>query len=86
MFEDVKPSSSVIMEIKRTAIKKPVLSFVTTGGGNPLLGEANDGTVTVRSQKAIRGLSYVNYDLNHFEVLLSDRVIHEIEDFLDFAA
>jgi len=85
MFEDVKPTSSVIMEIKRTIIKKPVLSLVTTGGGNPLLGESNDGTVTVRSQKAIRGLTYINYDLNHFEVLLSDRVINKIEDFLDFA-
>ena len=86
MFEDVKTTSPVIMAIKRTTIKKPVLPFVTTGGGNPLLGEPNDGTVTVRSQKAIRGLSYVNYNLNHFEVLLSNRIIDEIEDFIDFAA
>jgi len=86
MFEDMKTTSPIIIEIKKTLIKKPVLPFVTTAGGNPLLGEANDGTVTVRSQKAIRGLSYVNYDLNHFEVLLSDRIIHEIEDFIDFTA
>lgn len=84
MFEDIKTTSPIIREIKRTPINKPVLSLVTTGGGNPLLGEANDGTVTVRSQKAIRGLNYINYDLNHFEVLLSDRVINEIENFIDF--
>lgn len=84
MFEDIKTTSPIIREIKQTPINKPVLSLVTTGGGNPLLGEANDGTVTVRSQKAIRGLNYINYDLNHFEVLLSNRVVDEIENFIDF--
>lgn len=84
MFEDVKSTSLVIKEIQRTVIKKPVLSLVTTGGGNPLLGEPNDGTVTIRSQKAIKGLNYINYDLNHFEVLLSDRIVNKIQDFFDF--
>jgi hypothetical protein len=43
---------------------------VTNGGGNPLMNEPNDGTVTTQSQRAINA-KFVDVNLNHFEVLLS---------------
>lgn len=82
MFEDVKTTSSVIRELKNMSFNKPIYSIVTTSGGNPLLGEPNDGTITIRSQMAVRGPKYEKISLNHFEVLLSDRVVSKISGFL----
>jgi len=79
MFEDIKPSSKIISELKQMYFSKPIFSFVTTAGGNPLLGEPNDGTVTISSQMAINGLYYEKIPLNHFEILLSDRIINKIK-------
>ncbi len=55
MFEDVKTSSSTIREIRNMTFITPVLSIVTTSGGNPLIGDPNDGTITIQSQMAING-------------------------------
>ena len=82
MFADVKTSSPIVKEIRGTSYTKPVLSIVTTAGGNPLMGEQNDGTVTVNSQLAAHGPIYEHYDLNHFEVLLSDKIVVRIKKFL----
>ncbi len=82
MFSDVKISSPIITDIKNTSYTKPILSIVTTSGGNPLMGEANDGTVTVKSQLAATGPIYEKYNLNHFEVLLSDTIIERIKSFV----
>lgn len=82
MFEDVKTTSSTIRELRRMEFNKPIYSIVTVSGGNPLLGEPNDGTVTVRSQMAVKGPQYDKIALNHFEVLLSDEVVNKISGFL----
>lgn len=83
IFADVKPNSPIIEEVKSTALVKPVLSIITSGGGNPLFREDNDGTVSVDSQMALQGPKYIHYDdLSHFEVLLSERVIKNSIDFL----
>ncbi len=82
MFADVKTSSPIVKEIKGTTYTKPIFSIVTTAGGNPLMGEQNDGTVTVHSQISALGPIYEHYDLNHFEVLLSDKIAIRIKSFL----
>ena len=84
MFADVKTTSPIIKEIKSTKYTKPILSIVTTAGGNPLIGrgEQNDGTVTVSSQLAAIGPIYEKFDLNHFEVLMSDQIIGRIDSFI----
>ena len=82
IFSDIKPNSKVIKGIKKSSYTKPILSIVTSAGGNPLMGEENDGTVTVASQLSAIGPLFEKYDLSHFEVLLSDRVIKRINQFL----
>ena len=81
LFKDVRCSSPVIKSFTGYTSEKPFLQIVTTGGGNPLMGEQNDGTVTIRSQKSI-GVDMVELDLNHFEVLLSDVAINVIKNHL----
>lgn len=82
LFADLKTDSPGIKKVLSTELMKPVTSVVTGGGGNPLFGEKNDGTVSVDSQLALKGPRYLEYDLHHFEVLLSDRVIEDIKEFL----
>lgn len=82
LFKDLKLSSPTIIEIQDTVYAKPILQIVTSGGGNPLFREPNDGTVSVQSQKSIKGIKFKEYNINHFEVLLSDQVVSDIEHFI----
>lgn len=82
LFSDLKTSSPIIKAIQKTKIIKPFIQVVTSGGGNPLFGEPNDGTVSVSSQLALEGPIFLHYELHHFEVLLSDDVVRQITEFL----
>lgn len=64
-------------------IQVPHLFIVTKRGSNPLfLGKKNDGVVSVASQMSIPNSKYVEVDLNHYEVLMSEEVIDVIKGFL----
>lgn len=82
LYKDVTPHSTVIKGLRAAPISVPVLSIVTTGGGMPVFREPNDGVVTVKSQMALTGPTYVKVDLNHFEVMLSQSVRDMTEEFL----
>ena len=74
LFKDIRVTSPVIKSLKGFKISKPYLQIVTTGGGNPLMQEDNDGTVTKQSQLAL-GVQHVELHLNHFEALLSEKTV-----------
>jgi pimeloyl-ACP methyl ester carboxylesterase len=80
LFQEIQTNSAIIKSLKCPEI--PVRSFVTKDGNNPLINEPNDGVVTVKSQLALAGPEYINVNLNHFEVLLSNQVVNDIESFL----
>ena len=82
LFSDLKTSSPIIREIRKTKIHKPFIQVVTSGGGNPLFGEPNDGTVSVSSQIILENIKYLHYELHHFEVLLSHKIVEEIDNFI----
>lgn len=83
MFDDISPNSSYLTSLRATPLGIPVDAFVTHGGRSPLMGEPNDGVVTVASQMAFPGARYHRIDLNHFESLLSSHVVEQISDLLE---
>lgn len=82
LFKDISVTSDIIKYFKLVEQTKPILQLVTTSGGNPLMGEDNDGTVTVRSQKAILGATFKKVPCNHFEVLLNTNTVEYMKKFL----
>jgi pimeloyl-ACP methyl ester carboxylesterase len=82
LYNDIHSNAPVIQEIGRRSCDAPVLSIVTTGGATPLITEPNDGVVSVTSQMALDGPTYIKLPLNHFEVLLADDTLKHLGDFL----
>lgn len=82
LFKDIATSSNIIRYFKTEEQTKPIMQIVTTGGGNPLMGEDNDGTVTMKSQKAINGAIFKMVPFNHFEVLLNINTVEDMKKFL----
>lgn len=83
LLEDIQPFSTTLRDIRNyTGPGCPMLSVVTTGGGSPVMLERNDGVVTVRSQRALKGPKYIERELNHFEVLLDPTTATAITEFL----
>jgi pimeloyl-ACP methyl ester carboxylesterase len=83
LLDDLSPYSANIRTTLARTPPCPIRSFVTVGGALPFLNEANDGVVTVESQRAMTGPEYITVHTNHFEVLLSDDVIALIREFID---
>lgn len=82
LFSDVSLSNRLIQSISAYEVKTPMFSIVTIAGGTPLKNEPNDGVVTIRSQKALTGPTYKEYETNHFEILQCDDAINDIKYFI----
>ena len=78
---DIQPQSPQIRQVK-TDPGVPVLSIVSTEGGFPILGEPNDGTVEIKSQRALSYAKQFDVPANHFEVLLRRATVDAIKGFL----
>lgn len=82
LFKSVSTQNRLIVDLKAAGAVVPTLSLVTTSGNNPLYPTANDGVVTVNSQRALPKANYIEMQCNHFEVLLNDDAIEHIKLFL----
>lgn len=82
LLSDIAPSSKLITTLHALPVNVPVLSLVTTYGHSALMAEPNDGVVTVASQQALTGPTYVPVPKNHFEVLLCPDVANTARSFL----
>jgi pimeloyl-ACP methyl ester carboxylesterase len=82
LFNDIHPTSGPISDMRRKPLSCPVMSLVSTEGNNPFLIEDNDGVVTVASQLALEGPTYVQIPTNHFEMLLHEEATGLINGFL----
>lgn len=78
LLNDIRPSASVIKNLRGITPSCPVHSVVTYGGRMPMIPGENDGVVSVDSQMCLAHPLYYKFDLNHFEVLLSGDVVHLI--------
>lgn len=82
VFHDITPSCEVITKVTSTKLKIPTLSIISIGGSLPTTQESNDSVVTVASQRALPYGKKVEVKANHFEVLMHEKTLALLEDFL----
>lgn len=82
LFRSINTRNRLILDLKATGAVVPTLSLVTTSGNNPLFPTANDGVVTVASQRALPRAKYIQVPYNHFEVLVNEETVDHIKVFL----
>jgi len=86
VISDITPTAPKIELISQLKLHVPTLSIFSTGGSLALSGEPNDSVVTVVSQKALPFGKKAEVKANHFEVLMHEKTVKLIEDFLFEAA
>ena len=79
LFKDIRPTSDFIKDICKIEIKCPWLQVVTTVGDVPWIQGTNDGIVTRSSMMCRDDVEYTEIDRNHYEVVLSKRVVDIIK-------
>jgi pimeloyl-ACP methyl ester carboxylesterase len=83
LMRDIGPNSWVMKQANRIKIQHPWTNIVTVKGQSPFILAANDGVVTITSQRHHRDMELVEVDYNHYEVVLSDHVIELIKQRVD---
>jgi lipoate-protein ligase A len=53
---------------------------VTIKGQSPFMHEPNDGVVTIASMKHHIDMELVEVDYNHYEVVLSDKIVDIVKE------
>lgn len=82
-IHNVNTRNSTLREIARAGIAVPTLKIITTEGQSMFESQPNDGVVTIDSQMALKGGIQIRVPLNHFEVLLDERVAQTINNFIN---
>ena len=80
LMRDIGPSSWAMKQAKKIKIQHPWTNIVTVKGQSPFILAANDGVVTIASQKHHEDMELVLMDYNHYEVVLADPVIDIIQE------
>jgi predicted alpha/beta hydrolase family esterase len=75
LMKDVGTMSEPIVESKDLPAPPNWTQVVTTVGQSPWIAEPNDGVVTIKSMRARKDFELIEIPLNHYEVVLSDRVV-----------
>jgi hypothetical protein len=79
-MRDIGPSSWAMKEARKIKIQHPWTNVVTVKGQSPFMVEPNDGVVTIHSQKHHADMELVEVDYNHYEVVLSDKIVNIIQE------
>lgn len=84
LFRQISTKNKLLAELKSKGAVVPTLNIATHGVQSPLFGnKASDGVITLFTQMGFPRAKNVQFKLNHFEVLLSNDVLEEIQSFLD---
>ena len=79
LFQDITTHSEFIRHSRKIDITVPWLQVVTTVGDVPWISGRNDGIVTYSSMTCRDDVEYIELDRNHYEVVLSKRVVDIIK-------
>ena len=79
LMRDIGPSSWAMKQANKIKIQHPWTNVVTVKGQSPFIAEANDGVVTIDSQRHHEDMELVDVDYNHYEVLQSESVVKIIK-------
>jgi pimeloyl-ACP methyl ester carboxylesterase len=80
LMRDIGPSSWAMKQADKIKIQHPWTNVVTVKGQSPFMVEPNDGVVTIASMKHHADMELVEVDYNHYEVVLSDKIIDIIKE------
>jgi pimeloyl-ACP methyl ester carboxylesterase len=80
LMRDIGPSSWAMRQADRIKIQHPWTNVVTVRGQSPFMVEPNDGVVTIASMKHHADMELVEVDYNHYEVVLSDKIVEIIRE------
>tara|TARA_R110000868_G_scaffold110176_1_gene298768 strand:+ start:39 stop:614 length:576 start_codon:yes stop_codon:yes gene_type:complete len=80
LMRDIGPSSWTMRQADKIKIQHPWTNIVTVKGQSPFMLAANDGVVTISSQRHHADMELVEVDCNHYEVVLSDVVVELIQE------
>jgi len=80
LMRDIGPSSWVMRQADKIKIQHPWTNVVTVRGQSPFIAEANDGVVTIASMRHHADMELVEVDYNHYEVVLSDKIVDIIKE------
>ena len=79
-MKDIGPASWVMKQANSIKIQHPWTNVITMKGQSPFMVEPNDGVVTIASMKHHADMELIEIDYNHYEVVLSERVVAIIKD------
>jgi len=80
LFKDVGVKSKPILRCHNITLHIPWTQIVTTVGGVPWHNGANDGVVTLASQRHRDDMDYIEVEVSHHEVLVSSYVVDIIRE------
>ena len=80
LFKDIQITSDFIRQSFYIEIKVPWTQVISTVGDVPWIRGANDGVVTRRSMTYRSDVKYAEIDRNHYEIVLSKRVVDLIRN------
>ena len=80
LMRDIGPSSWAMRQADKIKIQHPWTNVVTVQGQSPFIVEPNDGVVTISSMRHHADMELVEVDYNHYEVVLSDKIVSIIRE------
>jgi pimeloyl-ACP methyl ester carboxylesterase len=80
LMRDIGPSSWAMSQVNKIKIQHPWTNIVTIKGQSPFIHEPNDGVVTIASMKHHKEMELLEVDYNHYEVVLSDKIVDIIKE------
>jgi len=80
LMRDIGPSSWAMREAAKIKVQHPWCNVVTVQGRSPFIVVANDGVVSIQSQRHHADMELIDVDYNHYEVVLAEPVIEIIRE------
>ena len=80
LMKDIGTMSGPMLEARRLPKPPNWTNIVTTKGDSPWIHEPNDGVVTIESMKYRNDFELIELPINHYEVVLSNRVVNIVLD------
>lgn len=80
LMKDIGPMSKPMRDLRQIPAPPNWTNVVTTVGQSPWIHAENDGVVTLESMRARTDFELVDVKLNHYEVVISNKVVQIIID------
>lgn len=79
LLKEIGPRSKPMIMTRKISVLHPWCNVVSTRGNSPWMLSANDGVVTVDSQKHRPDMEHVEIHTNHYEVVINPETVNIIQ-------